>query len=271
MKSGKEGERERKRCAAIGKETKGARRLEGEVNFCAAQNGGRTSRETRARSTEVGRGNKPKWKRERERARMPVSREMVRGKQINIGPGSNSLAAPHTPPQMGMRGSAAYIFIVFILYVYIYSYVHKIQCPDPSQWPAQASGAAHTRMYRYKLLGPPPSRGRLPMYTPPSYVHRRYTPPPRQGGRPAASACRSPSVPESAATGPARREAPRNNKRPTGAPLLGRGHINGRRPVPNPRTLPAWASRPRRRGPSPAGRPHLRRSPRGGSPACPWG
>lgn len=209
--------------------------------------------------------------RERERARMPVSREMVRGKQINIGPGSNSLAAPHTPPQMGMRGSAAYIFIVFILYVYIYSYVHKIQCPDPSQWPAQASGAAHTRMYRYKLLGPPPSRGRLPMYTPPSYVHRRYTPPPRQGGRPAASACRSPSVPESAATGPARREAPRNNKRPTGAPLLGRGHINGRRPVPNPRTLPAWASRPRRRGPSPAGRRRPRRSPRGGSPACPWG
>uniref|UniRef100_A0A6B0UX05 Uncharacterized protein n=1 Tax=Ixodes ricinus TaxID=34613 RepID=A0A6B0UX05_IXORI len=66
---------------------------------------------------------------------------------------------------MGMRGSAAYIFIVFILYVYIYSYVHKIQCPDPSQWPAQASGAAHTRMYRYKLLGPPPSWGRPP------YVH----------------------------------------------------------------------------------------------------
>lgn len=120
--------------------------------------------------------------RERERACMPVSRETVRGKQINIGPGSNSLAAPHTPPQMGMRGSAAYIFIIFILYVYIYSYVHKIQCPDPSQWPAQASGAAHTRMYRYKLLGPPPSWGRLPMYTPPSYVHRRYTPPPRQRG-----------------------------------------------------------------------------------------
>lgn len=157
------------------------------------------------------------------------------------------------------------------MYIFIIMYIRYSALTTPKG--QRKRRERHTRMYRYKLLGPPPSWGRPPMYTPPSYVHHRYTPPPRQGGLPAASARRSPSVPESAAAGsaPAGQEAPRNNKRPTGAPLLGRGHINGRRPVPNPRTLPAWASRPRQRGPLPGERPRPRRSPRGGSPACPWG